>query len=327
MNVHLSVRLTEEERIIFNSEEMQKITLTAPAKLNLCLEIIKRYDNGFHEIRSIMIKSGELYDDVVVEFFEDREDIVIECDDPNVPTDEENIVYKIAEGFFQKVEKRVGIKIGITKRIPMLAGLGGGSSDGASVLLALNEYFGNVRGPRSNLRISEDSTLGVLNMENLVEIASEVGKDIPFFLQEAVAAYVSGAGEEIESIVDFPRLPMLVVNPKVDISTPWAYGQLDQRQWFMDNPNRKNISLAMKNNAHTVEDIARYVYNDFSFVAMEQCKEIGEIQNALMSFGARATSISGKGPTVFGIFTSHKELDKAKALLQKHYTHFFIATF
>jgi len=306
---------------------MKKIQMKAPAKLNICLEIVKRYDNGFHEIRSIMIKSGELYDDVVVEFFEDREDIVIECDHPDVPLGEENIVYKIAEGFFQKVGKRVGMKIGITKRIPMLAGLGGGSSDGASVLLALNEYFGNVLGARPNLRVPEGWTLGLLEMEELVEIASEVGKDIPFFLQDASVAYVSGAGEGIESLFDFPRLPILVVNPRVEISTPWALDQLDKRQWFMDNPNRSNISLAMKNKAHTLEDIVQYVYNDFSFIAMEQCKEIGEIQNALMSFGAKATSISGKGPTVFGIFKSHKELNKARAILQKHYTHFFIATF
>jgi len=307
---------------------MKKIQMTAPAKLNICLEVIKRYDNGFHEIRSIMIKSGELYDDVVVEFFENREDIVIECDNPDVPLGEENIVYKIAEGFFQKVGKRVGVKIGITKRIPMLAGLGGGSSDGASVLLALNEYFGNLdKDKRTDLGSTLGQSLGLLPLEKLVEIASEVGKDIPFFLQDASVAYVSGAGEGIESLFDFPRLPILVVNPKVEISTPWAFGQLDKRQWFMDNPNRKNISLAMKNNAHTLEDIVQYVYNDFSFIAMEQCKEIGEIQNALMSFGARAISISGKGPTVFGIFTSAKELNKARAILQKHYTQFLITQF
>ena len=307
---------------------MKKITLTAPAKLNICLEVVKKYPDGFHEIRSIMIKSGELYDDVVVEFFEDREDIVIECDNTDVPLGEENIVYKIAEGFFQKVGRRVGVKIIITKRIPMLAGLGGGSSDGASVLLALNEYFGNLyKDKRTDLGSTLGQSLGLLPLEKLVEIASEVGKDIPFFLQDAFAAYVSGAGEGIESLFDFSRLPILVVNPKVEISTPWAYGQLDKRQWFMDNPNRKNISLAMKNNAHTLEDIVQYVYNDFSFVAMEQCKEIGEIQNALISFGARATSISGKGPTVFGIFESAEELKKIKKILQTQYQDFFVDEF
>lgn len=289
---------------------MNKIQITTPAKINICLEVVKKYPDGFHEIRSIMVKSQNLYDTVVIEFSENGEGIAIECDNPDVPTDEQNICWKIAEKFFQKINKRIGIKIIITKKIPMLAGLGGGSSNGASVLLALNEYF-------------ED----VLTMEDLVEIASEVGKDIPFFLQDAFTAYVSGAGEGVESLFDFPRLPILIVYPGEEISTPWAYGQLDQRQWFMDNDDRKNISLGMKENAHTLDDIVQYVHNDFAFVAQEQCHVIGEIKNAMKAFGARVASISGKGPTVFGIFESIEDLEKTKEKLQKQYPKFFISEF
>lgn len=284
--------------------------MTAPAKLNICLEVVKKYSDGFHEIRSIMMKSQNLYDTVVVEFNENSESIAIECDNPDVPTDEQNICWKVAQKYFSRIDKRVGIKIIITKKIPMLAGLGGGSSDGASVLLALNEYFENV-----------------LSEEELVKIASEVGKDIPFFLQDAFAAYVSGAGEGVESIFNFPNLQILVVNPKEEIGTPWAYGQLDQRQWFMDSDDRKKLSLSMKENAHTLDDIVQYVYNDFAFVAQEQCYVIGEIKNAMRAFGARAASISGKGPTVFGIFESSEELQKTKEILQKQYPEFFISEF
>ncbi|HIP49992.1 MAG TPA: 4-(cytidine 5'-diphospho)-2-C-methyl-D-erythritol kinase, partial [Candidatus Pacebacteria bacterium] len=120
---------------------MKKIQMTAPAKLNICLEVIKKYPDGFHEIRSIMVKSQKLYDTVVIEFDEDSGSISIECDNSEVPTNEQNICWKIAQKYFVKIGKRVGVKMIITKRIPMLAGLGGGSSDGASVLLALNEYF------------------------------------------------------------------------------------------------------------------------------------------------------------------------------------------
>lgn len=289
---------------------MKKIQMTAPAKLNICLEVIKKYPDGFHEIRSIMVKSQKLYDTVVIEFDEDSGSISIECDNSEVPTNEQNICWKIAQKYFVKIGKRVGVKMIITKRIPMLAGLGGGSSDGASVLLALNEYF-------------ED----LLTMDELVSIASEVGKDIPFFLQDAFAAYVSGAGEGVESLFDFPHLSILVVNPKEEISTPWAYGQLDQRQWFMDDEDRKNIALCMKEEHHTLDDIVQYVYNDFAFVAQEQCYLIGEIKNAMQAFGARVTSVSGKGPTVFGIFESTEELEKAKKRLQKHYPDFFIDNF
>ena len=289
---------------------MKKIKMTAPAKLNICLEVVKKYDNGFHEIRSIMLKSQNLYDDVVVEFDENSEDIVIECDNPEVPTDEKNICWKIAQKYFEKIDKKIGVKIIVAKKIPMLAGLGGGSSDGASVLLALNEYFE-----------------GILSIDELIKIASEVGKDIPFFLQDALAAYVSGAGEKVESIFNFPTIPILVVNPKEEISTPWAYGELDKRQWFMDDSERKNLALAMKKNHHILDDIVKYVYNDFSFVAQEQCPAIGEIQNAMKAFGARAVSISGKGPTVFGVFESIEDLKRIKKNLQKYYPDFFIDIF
>ena len=302
--------------------------MTAPAKLNICLEVVKRYDDGFHEIRSIMLKSQKLYDDVVVEFLEGEEGIVIECDNSEVPTDEQNICWKIVEGFFAKTGKQIGVKINIVKRIPMLAGLGGGSSDGASVLLALNEYFGdNSNGKNSNPGPILDRNLGLLEMDELVKIASEVGKDIPFFLQDAFVAYVGGAGENVESVFDFPNVPILVVNPKVEISTPWAYGELDRRQWFMNMKNRKNISLQMKNNHHTLEDIVQSIYNDFDFVAKEQCKEIGEIQNAMKAFGAMSVSISGKGPTIFGIFESVEDLEKTEKIFQKQYKKYFISQF
>jgi 4-diphosphocytidyl-2-C-methyl-D-erythritol kinase len=302
--------------------------MTAPAKLNICLEVVKRYDNGFHEIRSVMLKSQKLYDDVVVEFLEGEKGIVIECDNSEVPTDEQNICWKIVEGFFAKTGKQIGVKINIVKRIPMLAGLGGGSSDGASVLLALNEYFGdNLNEKSSDLEPTLDCNLGLLEMDELVKIASEVGKDIPFFLQDAFVAYVGGAGESVESIFDFPNVPILVVNPKVEISTPWAYGELDRRQWFMNMENRKNISLQMKNNHHTLEDIVQSIYNDFDFVAKEQCKEIGEIQNAMKAFGAMAVSISGKGPTIFGVFESVEDLEKTEKIFQKQYKKYFISQF
>ncbi len=307
---------------------MKKIQMTAPAKLNICLEVVKRYDDGFHEIRSVMFKSQKLYDDVVVEFLEGEEGIVIECDNSEVPTDEQNICWKIVEGFFTKTGKQIGVKINIVKRIPMLAGLGGGSSDGASVLLALNEYFGdNSNGKSSDLGSTTGRNLGLLEMDELVKIASEVGKDIPFFLQDVFVAYVGGAGENVESIFDFPNVPILVVNPKVEISTPWAYGELDRRQWFMNMENRKNISLQMKDSHHTLEDIVQSIYNDFDFVAKEQCKEIGEIQNAMKAFGAMAVSISGKGPTIFGIFESVEDLEKTEKIFQKQYKKYFISQF
>ncbi len=289
---------------------MKNFQIKSPAKLNLCLEVVKKYKNGFHEINSVFVKSKNLYDEICIEFSHDNDKINIICDDKSIPTNNKNICWMIAERYFEKIGKKVGITIDIKKRIPPLAGLGGGSSNGASVLLVLNNFYNNL-----------------LSKEELVEIASEIGKDIPFFLDNSTASYVSGAGEEVITIEGFPKLNILVVFPNVEISTLWAYKQLDKLQWFMNDNRRKKIALTMKNNAKSSEDVAKYVYNDFSLTAMKKSCKIEEIKNAMESFGAMSTSISGKGPTTFGIFKSEEELEFVNSIFQKEYKDFFIAKF
>ncbi len=289
---------------------MKNIQIKSPAKLNLCLEVVKKYKNGFHEINSVFVKSKNLYDEICIEFSHDNDKINIICDDKSIPTNNKNICWMIAERYFEKIGKKVGITIDIKKRIPPLAGLGGGSSNGASVLLVLNNFYNNL-----------------LSKKELVEIASEIGKDIPFFLNNSIASYVSGAGEEVITIEGFPKLNILVVFPNVEISTLWAYKQLDKLQWFMNDNRRKKIALTMKNDAKSSEDVAKYVYNDFSLTAMKKSCKIEEIKNAMESFGAMSTSISGKGPTTFGIFKSEEELEFVNSIFKKEYKDFFIAKF
>lgn len=285
---------------------MKKVKVKSPAKINLTLEIVKKLPSGFHGLRSVMVKTENLYDEIEIIFDEKKDGIKIFCDDKNIPTDEKNICWKIAEKFFEISGKKIGIEIKIKKRIPALAGLGGGSSNGASVLLALNEYFDNI-----------------LNFKKLIEVASEVGKDIPFFLQKENCAYVSGAGEKLKPIANFPKLNFLLVNPKGEISTGWAYGELDRKMWFMENEKRKNISqkLARKNN---LGEISGLLYNDFEIVAEEKFPIIKELKNCLISFGALGASITGKGPTIFGIFKTKKEALKVKEILEKKYRDFFV---
>lgn len=289
---------------------MNSIHTKASAKINLCLEVVKKSDNGFHEIRSIMLKSEQLYDDVEVIFDEDTTDIIIVCDHDGVPTDQNNICYKVAHEYFEKIGQRVGMQIVITKRIPPLTGLGGGSSDGAVVLRALNAYFDHV-----------------LTSDAIIDIAATVGKDIPFFLQDSLAAEVHGSGERVEGIDDFPQLYILIVSPGGEIATQWAYGQLDKKLWFMDDVNRKNITHAMRGAIKDPTDITSFVYNDFAIVAEEKYPVIKEIQGALCAFGARVASISGKGPTVFGIFDTIKDREVAQKILQKKYPNFFITQY
>ncbi|PID52587.1 MAG: 4-(cytidine 5'-diphospho)-2-C-methyl-D-erythritol kinase [Candidatus Moraniibacteriota bacterium] len=288
---------------------MKKIHITAPAKINLCLEVIKKYENGFHEIRSVMLKSQHIFDHIDVVFENEHDDIIISCDYEGVPTDEANICHKIATKYFEKIGKRVGLNITIVKSIPPLTGIGGGSSDGASVLLAIDEYFGFQ-----------------LNENEMVAIAAEVGRDIPFFLQDAFAAKVGGAGEKVESIMNFPHVPILIVCPGGEIATPWAYGQLDEKLWFMNDEKRENMTENLAK-IHTLDDMVPYIYNDFAFVAEEKYPVIKEIQLAMRSFGARAVSISGKGPTVFGIYDNVDTVQKAQKIMQKKYPDMFISRY
>jgi 4-diphosphocytidyl-2-C-methyl-D-erythritol kinase len=287
--------------------KMKKIKTISSSKINLTLEIIKKLPNGFHGLRSVMVKTENLYDEIEIIFDEKKEGIKISCNDKSIPTDEKNICWKIAEKFFEVTKKKIGITIKIKKRIPALAGLGGGSSNGASVLLALNEYFDNV-----------------LSFKKLVEVGAEVGKDIPFFLQKENCAYVSGAGEKLKPIKNFPKLNFLLINPKGEIGTGWAYGELDKRMWFMEDTKRKNISQKMINDLYNLEKISNWLYNDFEIVAEEKFPIIKEIKNSLISFGALGASITGKGPTVFGIFKTKKEALKVKEIFKKKYPEFFV---
>jgi 4-diphosphocytidyl-2-C-methyl-D-erythritol kinase len=213
----------------------------------------------------------------------------------------------VAEKFFRTTEKRIGVVVKIKKRIPALAGLGGGSSNGAAVLLALNKYF------EEPLKFNE-----------LVRMAAEIGKDIPVFLLEHGAVYVSGTGGKLKPIDNFPKLNFLLVNPRGEIGTGWAYQELDKRMWFMEDKRRKNISQNMLKNIKDPEKIGSLLCNDFNSIAIEMFPIISEIKDCLLSFGSLGASMTGKGPTVFGIFRSKKEANDMKRIMKKAYPEFFV---
>jgi 4-diphosphocytidyl-2-C-methyl-D-erythritol kinase len=284
-----------------------KTRLKAPAKINLTLEIIKKLPSGFHKLRSVMLKTENLYDEVGIDFIKNSKKIEIECDDNSIPKNEKNICWKVADKFFKKTGKRIGLRINIKKRIPAMAGLGGGSSNGAIVLLSLNSHFKNI-----------------LSEKELVRIAAEIGKDIPFFLGKESAAYVTGEGEKIKTLNKFPKLSLLIINPKGEISTKEAYSELDGKMWFMSDRGRKNISLDLTNNFSKINNITTFLYNDFEITAEEKFPVIKELKNCLISFGALGVSLTGKGPTIFGIFKNKNEALKIKKILNNKYPDFFI---
>jgi 4-diphosphocytidyl-2-C-methyl-D-erythritol kinase len=286
---------------------MKTIRLKAPAKVNLILEVLRKLPSGFHELRTVMAKIPSLYDEISITFCLGKEGIFLKSDNKIIPLDEKNICFKSAKKFLEKTGKSVGIKIDIKKNIPIGAGLGGGSSDGAATLKILNKYFHHP--------ISE---------KQLIKLGAEVGKDIPFFFSLKNAAFIEGAGEKISKVFDLLKMDILLVNPKIHISTKQAYEKLSpeiKKIARKDNASSK-MMLAIKNKK--LDLISKYLYNDFEIVIEKEYPVIKEIKDKLKNLGASGALMTGSGSTVFGIFKDRRKALMAKKEMKKCYPKFFV---
>lgn len=293
-------------------ENKKTLKKTAPAKLNLTLEVLEKESNGFHQIRSVMMKLNNLSDELVFEF-RDEEGIEMTSSVEGLPSDENNLCFQAIKVFLQETGKSTGVKININKNIPLSAGLGGGSSNAAAAFEALNEYFGKP-----------------FDFQSLVELSSTVGKDIPFFLDKSKFCFVEARGEKIKPLKGIGKFPfsVLIIKPEFAISTGWAYEEVSRKLEFIKNPDlikRSNISLQMKevleNNPQKTD---KYLYNDFEPPVFERFPKIIELKQALLAFGASASLMSGSGSTVFGLFSNKKSAFEAKSALEKYYQESFI---
>ncbi|MBW2989137.1 4-(cytidine 5'-diphospho)-2-C-methyl-D-erythritol kinase [Candidatus Woesearchaeota archaeon] len=243
--------------------------IKAYAKLNLALDVLSRREGGFHEINSVM-QQISLHDEISVEKG-DKITLIGGLKD--------DIILKAAlklKGLFGIEE---GAKISLKKNIPLSAGLAGGSADAAAALKALNELW--------NLNLSESS---------LIKIGSELGSDVPFCIA-GKSCFVSGKGEKLER-VDMPEMDIVVVNPGYGISTKDAYMELDSKDY------EKTFSSLRLRSLNGTEKIASMLHNDFIHIQKPEVKGLIE---EMVSKGAINASITGKGPTVFGIFENSKK--------------------
>jgi len=285
------------------------LTLRAPAKVNLTLEVIGRLPNGYHAIRSVMVRLRNLVDVVRVEVRPGPAGIGIRSSSRTIPVDATNICHRAACSYLEHAGETAGIVIDIEKAIPVAAGLGGGSSDAAAVLLALNRHFGQRIGPRA-----------------LVEIGAALGKDVPFFISGAAASHASGMGERLRAIGAVPRCHFLIVNPRIAIPTKAAYDALNGSLWFIDDARRVDRSLRMVRamDGRDLHAVAAALYNDFAVGADGAYPVLKDIRQSLLAFGASGALMSGSGSTVFGLFASLQMLRVAQAALQAHYPGFFV---
>ncbi|MCG8606505.1 4-(cytidine 5'-diphospho)-2-C-methyl-D-erythritol kinase [bacterium] len=280
---------------------MHSIRLPSYAKINLGLRIIGRRADGFHEIETLL-QQISLHDDIVLEDMETPQ-ITFHCDSPGIPTGEDNICVKAAKLLSETGSVKRGISIRLNKRIPVGAGLGGGSSNGAVVLMGLNELW--------NLNLAE---------KDLLRLAAELGSDVPFFIRGGTAI-ARGRGEILTSLTKGFDMPVLLIYPEIEISTKWAYQQL-------------NLSLTMKKKASTLMsfkdinfnnvDFNSLFYNEFENVVFNQYPLLRDIKDTVGEQQSVFASMSGSGSSIFGIFQKRRQAEQARALFQNRYKTFLV---
>jgi len=267
--------------------------IKAPAKINLCLKILGRRPDGYHNIFSIMRKVS-LYDYILLEPSE--KDILVQSDNNEIPAGKDNLAYRAAEIFFSSTGLRKGVRVFIKKRIPSGAGLGGGSSDAAAVLKGLNRIY-NTR----------------LKTIELVKMGAEIGSDVPFFVSRFSTVVAEGRGE-IMTPVKIPEYWYLLVYPEVHISTAWAYSQFDNVKKVLTNQ-----TISIKLYKFKREAFLEEIFNDLEVVSAERYPVLKKIKKMMNDAGALAAVMTGSGSTMVGIFKSRKMAEEAGKLISKDY--------
>ena len=267
------------------------LEIVANAKVNLFLEITEKLPNGYHAVDTV-IKSVSLSDTLKIDLLDKREGIKIICSDPFIPTDERNIAYKTARDYLSATCADCGVSINISKRIPSQAGMGGGSADGAAVLLGLNHLCG-----------------GLLSAEQLKDIAAKNGADIPFCLTGGTQR-MCGIGTESVEVFESPKLSFVVAKPRVGISTPAAYGYLDSiHNNFIDHKQVEPNNLIESLRSSNYERLESSLYNRFEEVLEHLCVDSLRLISLLEQQGIRAL-LSGSGTAVFGVAEDMYEAQK-----------------
>ena len=262
------------------------LTRPSPCKVNLLLNILGKRPDGFHELETVMQPVAWCDE---LEFVRGGKGIHLTCDDPALPTDSTNLVHRAAAAFLQTARITEGVGILLRKRIPLAGGLGGGSGNAANTLLGLNELFD-----------------WPLTSAQLDEIASMLGSDVPFFLQDK-PALATGRGEKVAPLDAFPALQgrfILLIHPGFGIPTAWAYQALAKYPDALEGRSgraQKLISLLQRTD---LEAAAEEFYNSLEAPALNKYPLLALFQEFLKSAGAAATLMSGSGSATFAIIDS-----------------------
>jgi 4-diphosphocytidyl-2-C-methyl-D-erythritol kinase len=270
--------------------------ILCPAKINLFLAVNGKRPDGYHNLTTLFCRIG-LHDRILLDM--NRKGISVSCDHPDVPNDETNTAYRAAETFLSRLNriKKVGfsgVQIRIEKNIPVGAGLGGGSSNAASVLMGLNHYF--------NAPFSKKA---------LMEMAAPLGADIPFFIFQK-PGIGRGIGDELTPYHGIPGYKVVLVFPKKILSTRRVYKNLNLA---LTKCEQKLNGLLFKNETFRAD---LHLCNDLEPVSTELCPEIPTLKEKLNRHGAEGSLMTGSGPTVFGLFSDAEAARRAYGSLSEN---------
>ena len=285
------------------------ITVEGYAKINLHLDVTGRMAGGYHRVETVM-QTVSLHDDIEITL-RDEAGITVACDVAGVPLDDRNLAVRAARLFFEKVGGEPRLHVAIRKRIPMAAGMAGGSTDGAAVLLGLNRLYGNP-----------------LSEAELWELGGRLGADVPFCIFGGTAL-AAGKGDEFLPFPTMPDCYLVIACEGEGVSTPWAYGLLDSLYENFEGDRQPHGIACLKAAVESGElaALADSIYNIFEEPVLAQRPVAREIRDTLLASDALGAMMSGSGPSVFGIFADEATARGAvRALEAKGYSAYLCQT-
>lgn len=285
---------------------MKQASIEAYAKINLTLDVTGKRPNGYHDVCMVMQSIG-IHDIVTVQTETGADDIELTISHCDLPTDSSNLAYRAAQLFLQRTNKQSdGIRIHIEKHNPIAAGLAGGSTDAAAVLVLLNDLYQTG-----------------LTQEQLMEMGLALGADVPFCIAGGTML-AEGIGEVLTPLPHAPQAFVVLCKPPVAVSTPAIYRAIDSVD-IARRPDTQAMLRALKDG--DLQAVSALLYNVMQPVTANMHPEIEDICRIMREHGAMNAIMSGSGPTVFGLFADRERAEKARKFLAAHYAEVFLTKF
>lgn len=269
---------------------MDEIKLKALAKINLGLDVVRRREDGYHEVRMVM-QTIHLYDQLLIRK-SDTPGIQIHSNLSFLPVNENNLVYKAGKLLMDEFDIHTGVSVELNKRIPVAAGMAGGSTDAAAMLYGMNQLFG--------LK---------LKRKDLMERGVQIGADVPYCIMRGTAL-AEGIGEKLSSLPPMVKCPVLIAKPAVSVSTKFVYQNLKLDE---QTPHPDIDALIADIRNKDLDGICADMGNVLETVTIPNYPIIAQIKEQMLKSGAKASMMSGSGPTVFGLFADEETAQRARA--------------